>query len=117
MGSTFSGPRGALLHIDLAAAIVVCGADSNGSCGLNVLLTVWIVWTVIDTANIFFDRRACKLVGQSDADRQLMALLRTGGIDLSEPTLQRLPAEVSLANQLLVNEIFPGPSFYSAWKR
>ncbi|MGQ0668041.1 MAG: PilN domain-containing protein [Nitrospiraceae bacterium] len=46
-------------------------------------------------------------------DAQLVALARQEGIDLSEAALQRLPAEVDLANQLLEKRTFSWTKFLS----
>jgi Tfp pilus assembly protein PilN len=47
-------------------------------------------------------------------DHQLLAEAQQEGIDLSGPSLQQLPAEVSLANQLLTKRNFSWTQFLSA---
>jgi len=47
-------------------------------------------------------------------DHQLLAEAQQEGIDLSGPSLQMLPAEVSLANQLLTKRHFSWTQFLSA---
>jgi Tfp pilus assembly protein PilN len=47
-------------------------------------------------------------------DHQLLAEAQQEGIDLSGPSLQQLPAEVSLANQLLTKRHFSWTQFLSA---
>jgi Tfp pilus assembly protein PilN len=47
-------------------------------------------------------------------DQQLLAQAQQEGIDLSGPSLQQLPAEVTLANQLLTKRNFSWTQFLSA---
>ena len=47
-------------------------------------------------------------------DHQLLAVAQQESIDLSGPALQQLPAEVSLANQLLTKRHFSWTQFLSA---
>lgn len=83
-----------------------------GSCAMLLLGILWNFgqavlgyqesWTI-----------AAELDRVRQQDDQLVADARQEGIDLSEGALQRLPAEVALANQLLEKRMFSWTKFMS----
>lgn len=112
-----SGHRGGrYFHLDLSSRYRWYVAPVRmGLGGLNLLLGVGIVWTIMNTVSAFSDRRAmqARLDQIHEQDRQLIALAGQEGIDLSELSLQRLLPEVDLANQLLVKRNFSWSQFLS----
>ena len=74
-----------------------------------------ILWSVTQTIMIIHDRGEiqARLDQVRMQDRQLLDQAQQEGIDLSAPSLQRLPIEVSLANQLLAKRRFSWTQFLS----
>jgi len=83
--------------------------------GLCVLISLWIAWTIAHAVSVFSDRRdmQTRLDQIREQDRQLVTLAQQEGIDLSASSLQRLPSEVGLANQLLAKRSFSWTQFLS----
>jgi Tfp pilus assembly protein PilN len=83
---------------------------------LSGILGVSILWSVTQTVTTMRDRHdmQARLDHVRMQDHQLLAEAQQEGIDLSEPSLQQLPAEVSLANELLVKRNFSWTQFLSA---
>lgn len=79
--------------------------------GLGLL----IAWDLAETAILSGEAENLRagLERVREQDRQLMAEAAQEGIDLSEPALQRLPAEVALANQLIAKRSFSWTRFLS----
>lgn len=80
------------------------------------ILGASIFWSVTQTVMTMNDRHdmQARLDHVRMQDHQLLAEAQQGGIDLSVPSLQQLPAEVSLANQLLTKRNFSWTQFLSA---
>ena len=80
------------------------------------ILGVSILWSVTQTVMTMRDRHdmQARLDHVRMQDHQLIAEAQQEGIDLSGPSLQMLPAEVSLANQLLTKRHFSWTQFLSA---
>lgn len=83
-----------------------------GSC---VLLMLGILWNGGQAVLGYQESLsiAAELDRVRQQDNQLVAEARQEGIDLSEGALQRLPAEVALANQLLEKRTFSWTKFLS----
>ena len=83
---------------------------------LSGILGVSILWSVTQTVMTMRDRHdmQARLDHVRMQDNQLLAEAQKEGIDLSGPSLQMLPAEVSLANQLLTKRHFSWTQFLSA---
>lgn len=83
---------------------------------LSGILGASILWSVAQTVMIMRDRHdmQARLDHVRMQDHQLLAEAQQEGIDLSGPSLQQLPAEVSLANQLLTKRHFSWTQFLSA---
>ena len=83
---------------------------------LSGILGVSILWSVTQTVMTMRDRHEMqsRLDHVRTQDHQLLAEAQQEGIDLSGPSLQMLPAEVSLANQLLTKRHFSWTQFLSA---
>ena len=83
---------------------------------LSGILGVSILWSVTQTVMTMRDRHdmQARLDHVRLQDHQLLAEAQQEGIDLSGPSLQMLPAEVSLANQLLTKRHFSWTQFLSA---
>jgi Tfp pilus assembly protein PilN len=83
---------------------------------LSGILGVSILWAVSQTVMTMGDRHdlQTRLDHVRMQDHQLLAEAQKEGIDLSGPSLQQLPAEVSLANQLLTKRNFSWTQFLSA---
>jgi len=83
-----------------------------GSCGLLFLGILWNCGQAVlgyqETWTI-----GAELDRVRQQDEQLVVEARQEGIDLSEGALQRLPAEVALANQLLEKRTFSWTKFLS----
>ena len=79
------------------------------------LLSMGILWNIGQA--VLGYRQAltieAELYRARQQDEQLIAEARQEGIDLSEAVLQRLPAEVELANQLLEKRTFSWTKFLS----
>ena len=103
-------------HIDLASrrrpyvapARVVLRATAFG-------LALWVSWTAAQTWMAFQDLREmqARLEQARKEDLQLLKEAQAEGLDLSEAALRHLPAEVSLANQLLAKRNFSWTHFLS----
>ena len=80
------------------------------------ILAASILWSVTQTVMTMRDRHdmQARLDHVRMQDHQLLAEAQQEGIDLSGPSLQQLPAEVSLANQLLTKRHFSWTQFLSA---
>ena len=72
-----------------------------------------IVWSMIQTVLVYQEVRqiSAELERVRQQDHQLMAEAAQEGIDLSEGAMQQLPAEVTLANQLLEKRTFSWTAF------
>jgi len=83
---------------------------------LSGILGVSILWSMTQTVMTMRDRHdmQARLDHVRMQDHQLLAEAQQEGIDLSGPSLQQLPAEVSLANQLLTKRHFSWTHFLSA---
>ena len=83
---------------------------------LSGIVGVSILWSVTQTVMIIRDQHdmQVRLDHVRMQDHQLLAEAQQEGIDLSGPSLQQLPAEVSLANQLLTKRNFSWTQFLSA---
>ena len=81
-------------------------------CGLLVFS---ILWSVMQTVLAVRDRHELqtRVDHIHEQNRQLIAEAQQEGIDLTGPSVQQLPAEVSLANQLLVKRHFSWTQFLS----
>ena len=78
-------------------------------------LGLWVSWSAAQTWIAFHELR--NLQGRLDQvreqDQQLMKEAQAEGLDLSDAALRQLPAEVSLANQLLAKRNFSWTHFLS----
>ena len=83
---------------------------------LSGIVGVAILWSVTQTVLTMRDRHdmQARFDHVRMQDQQLLAEAHQTGIDLSGPSLQQLPAEVSLANQLLIKRHFSWTQFLSA---
>ncbi len=82
---------------------------------LCAVVALLIAWSVVRTAGLSYDRQKleARLSQVREQERQLALLAGQDGLDLSQGSLQRLPAEVSLANQLLAKRNFSWTQFLS----
>ena len=80
-----------------------------------VVMGFWMFWTVGNMLTAWRDLQ--EIHGRLDQvrtqDRQLITAAQAEGIDLSDLSLKQLPAEVSLANQLLAKRNFSWTKFLS----
>jgi Tfp pilus assembly protein PilN len=78
-------------------------------------LGLWVAWSAIQTWMAFQDLQAmqARLDQAREQDEQLMKEAQAEGLDLSDAALRQLPAEVSLANQLLAKRNFSWTHFLS----
>jgi type IV pilus assembly protein PilN len=78
-------------------------------------LGLWVSWTAVQTWMAFQDLQEmqARLDQASEQDQQLMKEAHAEGLDLSDAALRQLPAEVSLANQLLAKRNFSWTHFLS----
>jgi Tfp pilus assembly protein PilN len=83
---------------------------------LSGILGVSILWSVAQTVMTMRNQHdmQARFDHISMQDHQLLAEAQQEGIELSGPSLQQLPAEVSLANQLLIKRHFSWTLFLSA---
>jgi Tfp pilus assembly protein PilN len=83
---------------------------------LSGIVGVSILWSVAQTVMTMRDRHdmQARLDHVRMQDQQLLAEAQQEGVDLSGPSLQQLPAEVNLANQLLTKRHFSWTQFLSA---
>ena len=83
---------------------------------LSWILGGAILWSVSQTVIVMHDRQDLqdRLDHVRVQDHQLLAEAQREGLDLSGPSLQQLPVEVSLANQLLTKRHFSWTQFLSA---
>jgi len=83
---------------------------------LSGIVGVAILWSVAQTGMTLRDRHdmQARLEHVRAQDHQLLAQAQQDGMDLSGPSLQQLPAEVRLANQLLAKRHFSWTQFLSA---
>lgn len=82
---------------------------------LSGIIGAAILWSVTQTVMAMrdLDDIQARLDHVRMQDHQLLAQAQQEGIDLSGPSLQQLPAEVSLANQLLTKRHFSWTQFLS----
>ena len=82
---------------------------------LSGLVVVAIVWSIAQTFMTVRDRHdmQARLDHVLLQDSRLLAEAQQESIDLSGPSLQQLPAEVSLANELLAKRHFSWTQFLS----
>ena len=78
-------------------------------------LALLVSWSVVQTWLAFQDLRElrARLEDAREQDQKLLTDAQAAGLDLSEAALQRLPAEVALANQLLTKRNFSWTHFLS----
>lgn len=83
---------------------------------LSWILGGAILWSVSQAVITMHDRQdlQARLDQVRVQDHQLLAEAQRDGLDLSGPSLQQLPVEVSLANQLLTKRHFSWTQFLSA---
>jgi Tfp pilus assembly protein PilN len=83
---------------------------------LSGILGVSILWSVAQTVMTMRDQHdmQARFDHVRMQDHQLLAEAQQEGSELSGPSLQQLPAEVSLANQLLTKRHFSWTQFLSA---
>jgi Tfp pilus assembly protein PilN len=83
---------------------------------LSGIVGVSILWSVAQTVMMMRDRQdmQARLDHVRMQDHQLLAEARQENMDLSGPSSQQLPIEVSLANQLLTKRNFSWTQFLSA---
>lgn len=83
---------------------------------LSGVIGIAILWSIAQTIMTVRDRQGlqARLDQIRTQDAQLLAQAQQEGIDLSGPSLQQLPIEVSLANQLLTKRHFSWTQFLSA---
>lgn len=82
------------------------------TCGM---LGVMTAWDIAQTSIAYQEARTiqARIKNVQEQDQQLLAEAKGREIDLSESSLQRLPAEVALANQLLAKRHFSWTQFLS----
>jgi len=82
------------------------------TCGV---LGVMMIWDLVQTSMTYQDAYAIqgRIKQVQEQDQQVLAEAQSQEIDLSESSLQRLPAEVALANQLLAKRHFSWTQFLS----
>jgi Tfp pilus assembly protein PilN len=111
-------PGGAqYFHIDLSSRYRWYVAPTRlALVALSGIVGVSILWSVTLTVMTMRDRHdmQARLDHVRMQDHQLLAEAQQEGIDLSWPSLQQLPAEVRLANQLLTKRHFSWTQFLSA---
>ena len=78
-------------------------------------LGLWVLWNAAQAWMAFQDLQAVqsRLEQTREQDQQLIKDAQAEGLDLSEVALRQLPAEVSLANQLLAKRNFSWTHFLS----
>lgn len=81
--------------------------------GLCLLLALAILWNGSQAVMVYRDVQVLRaeLDRVRQQDQQLIAAALQEGIDLSEEALRQLPAEVTLANQLLEKRMFSWTKF------
>lgn len=116
-GIPLPGSRGArYFHLDLSSRYRWYVKPMRIGIGvLCAMACVWIAWTVTLAADRLAELREMqiRLDQVREQDRQLVAGAQQEGMDLSAPILQTLPAEVSLANELLAKRSFSWTQFLS----
>ena len=82
---------------------------------LSGIIGIAILWSVMQAVITLRDRQDLQagLDQVRMQDAQLLAQVQQEGMDFSEPSLQQLPTEVSLANQLLTKRHFSWTQFLS----
>ena len=82
---------------------------------LSGIIGIIILWSVTQAVITLRDRQDLQagLDQVRMQDAQLLAQVQQEGMDFSEPSLQQLPTEVSLANQLLSKRHFSWTQFLS----
>ncbi len=89
------------------------GPARTGLIALCVLLGLWVVGAARHAISVFSEQRdmLTRVEHIQAQDRALTLQAQQEGIDLSDPSLQRLPLEVGLANQLLAKRSFSWTQF------
>lgn len=108
---------GRYFHIELSSRYRWYLAPTRaGLVALSWILGGAILWSVSQTMIAMHDRQdlQARLDHVLVQDHQLLAEAQREGFDLSGPSLQQLPVEVSLANQLLAKRHFSWTQFLSA---
>ena len=103
-------------HIELGSRYRAYLAPARFALGAAALgLGLWVSWSAAQTWMAFRDlhEMQLRLEQAREEDRQLIKQAQAEGIDLSETALRQLPAEVSLANQLLGKRSFSWTHFLS----
>jgi hypothetical protein len=87
----------------------------RGLIDLCCVLFACIIWTGIHTENVWSSRHEmqARLDHVRELDQDLLVRMRQEGLDLSPSSLQRLPAEIRLANRLLGKRNFSWTQFLS----
>ncbi|HXX76446.1 MAG TPA: PilN domain-containing protein [Nitrospiraceae bacterium] len=82
------------------------------TCGV---LGVMMMWDLVQTSMTYQEAYAiqARITHVQEQDQQVLVEAKSQEIDLSESSLQRLPAEVALANQLLAKRHFSWTQFLS----
>jgi Tfp pilus assembly protein PilN len=78
-------------------------------------LGLCVCWSAAQSGRAFYDLQElqARLDQVREQDQQLMREAQAEGVDLSDAALRQLPAEVSLANQLLAKRNFSWTQFLS----
>jgi len=82
------------------------------TCGV---LGIMMIWDLVQTSMTYQEAYAiqARITHVQEQDQQVLVEAKGQEIDLSESSLQRLPAEVALANQLLAKRHFSWTQFLS----
>lgn len=105
-----------LFHIEMASRYrPYVGPARTALAALCAILCMAIAWDVGQTVLALVDRQEvrAKLEQVVAQDQQQLQLAQQEGIDLSPASLSQLPAEVALANQLLIKRSFSWTQFLS----
>ncbi|HLZ32382.1 MAG TPA: PilN domain-containing protein [Nitrospira sp.] len=81
----------------------------------SLAIGAWVLWSATQAVITFRDLHEiqARLDQLREQDRQLIADARAEGIELTDASLRQLPAEVTLANQLLAKRNFSWTQFLS----
>ena len=107
-------------HIELASRHRAYVAPGRFVLRLAALaLSLWVSWSAAQTWIGLQDLQEiqARIDQVREQDQQLIKEAQAEGLDLSEAALRRLPAEVSLANQLLAKRNFSWTHFLSGLGR
>ena len=115
--SVLAMPGGArYFHIELSSRYRWYVAPARlALVALSGIIGIAILWSVTQAVITLRDRQDLQagLDQVRMQDAQLLAQVQQEGMDFSEPSLQQLPTEVSLANQLLTKRHFSWTQFLS----